>query len=223
MVYIKLNNIQLNTLKKLPNNLNDSLTYHNIGGILILNKANEFKQIIMDFQCYNMDELFTTKKDKKVHLFKHIKNNDEKNNYVITFEIENILKKSLDKTDYNCYSLPDIFQWIKCVIHSIYRNIYNHLIITSSGKIFVISMKKHYFSSLLRKKCEEKLLIKNMYHLLMKDFLDIFHEHKMKNKFVLDVPQKLQHYFHIQKFDIDNDIMINYIIHHPLLVKASIQ
>jgi len=223
MVYIKLNNIQLNTLKKLPNNLNDSLTYHNIGGILILNKANEFKQIIMDFQCYNMDELFTTKKDKKVHLFKHIKNNDEKNNYVITFEIENILKKSLDKTDYNCYSLPDIFQWIKCVIHSIYRNIYNHLIITSSGKIFVISMKKHYFSSLLRKKYEEKLLIKNMYHLLMKDFLDIFHEHKMKNKFVLDIPQKLQHYFHIQKFDIDNDIMINYIIHHPLLVKASIQ
>ena len=57
----------------------------------------------------------------------------------------------------------------------------------------------------------------------MKDFLDIFHEHKMKNKFVLDIPQKLQHYFHIQKFDIDNDIMINYIIHHPLLVKASIQ
>ena len=51
MVYIKLNNIQLNTLKKLPNNLNDSLTYHNIGGILILNKANEFKIINIQYGC----------------------------------------------------------------------------------------------------------------------------------------------------------------------------
>ena len=109
MVYIQFSNTQLKTLKNLPNNLNDSLTYHNIGGLLVLNKVNEFKQIIMDFQSYNMDELFTTKKDKKVHLFKHIKNEDEKNNYVITFEIENMLKKAQDKEEYSCFSLPDIF------------------------------------------------------------------------------------------------------------------
>lgn len=73
MVYIQFSNTQLKTLKNLPNNLNDSLTYHNIGGLLVMNKVNEFKQIIMNFQSYNMDELFTIKKDKNVHLFKHIK------------------------------------------------------------------------------------------------------------------------------------------------------
>ena len=103
MVFIKFSKNQLKTLKNLPNNLNDNLTYHNIGGLLVLNRANEFKQIIMDFQCYNMDELFTSKKDKKVHLFKHIQNSDSRNNNVLTFEIENMLKKSQDKPEFCCF------------------------------------------------------------------------------------------------------------------------
>jgi hypothetical protein len=223
MVFIQFSETQLNTLKNLPNNLNDSLTYHNIGGLLVLSKVNEFKQIIMDFQSYNMDELFTTKKDKKVHLFKHIKNVDEKNNYVITFEIENMLKKSQDKEEYSCFSLPDIFQWIKCVIHSLYRNIYNHLIFTASGKIYIISMKKSYYSTLLRRKISEKISIKEMYHLLMKDYLDIFHNHKLKYKVILSIPEEFKKYFTIYKFECQEKIMFKYITHKPLTVHASIK
>jgi hypothetical protein len=201
MVYIQFTETQLKTLKNLPNNLNDSLTYHNIGGLLVLSKVNEFKQIIMDFQSYNMDELFTTKKDKKVHLFKHIKNMDEKNNYVITFEIENMIKKAHDKAEFSCFSLPDIFQWIKCVIHSIYRNIYNHLIFTASGKIYIISMKKNYYGKLLRRKISEKISIKDMYHILMKDYIDIFHNYKVKYKVILNVLDDFEKYFNIYKFE----------------------
>ena len=223
MVFIQFSETQLNTLKNLPNNLNDSLTYHNIGGLLVLSKVNEFKQIIMDFQSYNMDELFTTKKDKKVHLFKHIKNNDEKNNYVITFEIENMIKKAHDKAEFSCFSLPDIFQWIKCVIHSIYRNIHNHLIFTASGKIYIISMKKNYYGKLLRRKISEKISIKDMYHLLMKDYLDIFHNHKIKYKVILNVPDEFEKYFNIYKFESNDKIMFKYTIHKPLTVLASIE
>lgn len=223
MVYIQFNTVQLKTLRNLPNNLNDSLTYHNIGGLLVMNKVNEFKQIIMDFQSYNMDELFTSKKDKKVHLFKHIKNEDEKNNYVLTFEIENMLKKSQDKMEYSCFSLPDIFQWIKCVIHSLYRYIYNHLIFTSSGRVYIISMTKNYYSSLLRRKIAEKIGIKEMYHILMKDYLDIFHEHKLKHKVILTIPEKFQKYFYIYKFESNEKILFKYTIHKPLTVQASIK
>ena len=223
MVYIQFSAVQLKTLRNLPNNLNDSLTYHNIGGLLVMSKVNEFKQIIMDFQSYNMDELFTSKKDKKVHLFKHIKNHDEKNNYVLTFEIENMLKKSQEKPEYSCFSLPDIFQWIKCVIHSLYRNIYNHLIFTSSGRVYIISMRKNYYSSLLRKKIGEKLPIKDIYHILMKEYLDIFHYHKVKHKCILTIPEKFYDYFHIYKFERDDSILFKYTIHKPLTVQASIK
>ena len=61
MVYIKFTKHQLNTLQKLPTNLNTSTTSHNIGGILILSKSQEIKQIVLDFQAYHMDELFTSK------------------------------------------------------------------------------------------------------------------------------------------------------------------
>jgi hypothetical protein len=221
MVYIQFTDIQLKTLKNLPNNLNDSLTYHNIGGLLVLSKVNEFKQIIMDFQSYNMDELFTTKKDKKVHLFKHIRNTDEKNNYALTFEIENMLKKAHDKSEFACLSLPDIYQWIKCVIYSLYRNIYNHLIFTASGKIYIISMKKNYYSKLLRRKISEKISLKDMYHLLMKDYIDIFHNYKLKYKVILNIPEDFEKYFNIYKFELGEKIMFKYTIHKPLTVHAT--
>ena len=113
MVYIKFTQKQLKTLQKLPSNLNTSMTSHNIGGVLVLTKSQEIKQIILDFQAYHIDELYTSRKDKKVHLSEHIKAVDPKYNYTLTFEIENILKKQEHKVEFSCFSIPDIFQWIK--------------------------------------------------------------------------------------------------------------
>ena len=55
MVFINFSQNQLKTLKNLPQNLNSLTTSHNIGGVMILNKAQEIKQIILDFQSYNID------------------------------------------------------------------------------------------------------------------------------------------------------------------------
>ena len=152
MNYFKFNSIQLNTLKNLPHNLNNSLINANIGGILSINKLNEIKQLIFDFETHNMDELFVNSKDSKVHLFKHIKNIDLNKYFTISLEINNIFKKQSDKEADIIYYSPYIYQWIKCVIFSIYRNIYNHFIITSSNNIYLISMKNTYFLNLFKKK-----------------------------------------------------------------------
>ena len=125
MVFIKFSQHQLNTLRELPHNLNSLTTSHNIGGIMILSKSQELKQIILDFQSYHIDELYTSKKDNKVHLSNHIKAADPRTNYTLTFEIENLIKKRENKSEFSCFSVPDIFQWIKCIIHSIYRDVYN--------------------------------------------------------------------------------------------------
>ena len=50
---------------------------------------------------------------------------------------------NFDKGD--AFNIPSINQWLKCSIHSIYRNIANHLVITPSDDIFVISIKKTYY------------------------------------------------------------------------------
>tara|TARA_Y100000741_G_scaffold362014_1_gene347004 strand:- start:1111 stop:1779 length:669 start_codon:yes stop_codon:yes gene_type:complete len=210
MVYLKLHSNQLNTLKTLPNKLNDCLVSNNIGGIICLNKANEIKQIIFDFEAYNVDELFISSKDKKVHLLKHIKNPNPKKYYVLSFEIENVLKKSSQKEEYNCFSSPDIFQWIKCVIFSIYRHIFNHLVFTTSHNIYIISMKKNYFSSLYRYKHHNNITIKDMYHKLMKDYLDIFHYHKNIKRSSYTIPDKFNEFFIIQKFDVNKNVLFSY-------------
>ena len=49
MNYIKISKRQIDTLKNLPNNLNDSINNQNISGIIVLHKNNQFKQIILDF------------------------------------------------------------------------------------------------------------------------------------------------------------------------------
>ena len=192
MVFIKFSQHQLDTLRELPQNLNSLTTSHNIGGIMILNKTQEIKQIILDFQSYHIDELYTTKNDNKVHLLKHIKGADPRTNYTLTFEIENLIKKRENKSEFSCFSVPDIFQWIKCIIYSIYRDVYNHIVFTGSGKIFIISMKRNYYNKLLRMKLKDKIKIKEMYHILMKKYLDIYHEHKIKYKSFLLVPEKLE-------------------------------
>ena len=223
MVYVKLSQNQLNTLKSLPNNLNSSTTSHNIGGVLILNKAQEIKQIILDFQAYQMDELYTNHKDKRVHLSDHIKQADPKYNYTFTFEIENVLKKQQNKVEFSCFSIPDIFQWIKCVIHSIYRNVYNHIVFSGSGKLYIISMKKTYFSNLFRKKTVDKLKIKDMYHILMKDYVKIYNNHKEKYLSLLNIPEELHNYFDIKDYEKKtDDIFIDYKSHNPNLIRASI-
>ena len=84
-------------------------------------------------------------------------------------------------------------------------------------------MKKNYYSNLLRRKISEKISIKEMYHLLMKDYLDIFHNHKMKYKVILNIPEKFQKYFIIYKFECEEKIMFKYTIHKPLTVHASIK
>ena len=223
MVFIKFSQHQMKTLKELPQNLNSITTSHNIGGIMILNKVHEIKQIILDFQSYHIDELYTCKNDNKVHLLKHIKGADPRTNYTLTFEIENIIKKKENNSEFSCFSVPDIFQWIKCIIHSIYRDVYNHIIFTSSGKTFIIAMKKNYYNKLLRVKLKDNIKIKEMYHTIMKEFLDIYHAHKIKYKKFLSIPIKIYDYFIIKEFNkSDNNILFDYIVHNPLLVKVSI-
>ena len=223
MVFIKFSQHQLNTLRELPQNLNSLTTSHNIGGIMILNKAQELKQIILDFQSYHIDELYTSKKDNKVHLSEHIKAADPRTNYTLTFEIENLIKKRENKSEFSCFSVPDIFQWIKCIIHSIYRDIYNHIVFTGSGKIFVISMKRNHYNRLLRMKLKDNIKIKEMYHILMKEYLDIYHEHKIKYKSFLSVPAKLEEIFNVKEFNRnDSNILFDYSIHNPVLVKVTI-
>lgn len=223
MVFIKFSQHQLNTLRELPQNLNSLTTSHNIGGIMVLNKAQEIKQIILDFQSYHIDELYTSKKDNKVHLSNHIKGADPRTNYTLTFEIENLIKKRENKSEFSCFSVPDIFQWIKCIIHSIYRDVYNHIVFTGSGKTFVISMKRNYYNKLLRMKLKDKIKIKEMYHILMKEYLDIYHEHKLKYKSFLSVPIKLEELFNVKEFDKnDSNILFDYSVHNPVLIKVSI-
>lgn len=223
MVFIKFSQHQLNTLKELPQNLNSLTTSHNIGGIMILNKAQEIKQIILDFQSYHIDELYTTKKDNKVHLSNHIKGADPRTNYTLTFEIENLIKKRENKSEFSCFSVPDIFQWIKCIIHSIYRDVYNHIVFTGSGKIFIISMKRNYYNKILRMKLKDKIKIKEMYHMIMKEYLDIYHEHKIKYKSFLSVPAKLEELFNVKEFNKnDSNILFDYSVHNPVLIKVTI-
>ena len=223
MVFINFSQNQLKTLKNLPQNLNSLTTSHNIGGVMILNKAQEIKQIILDFQSYNIDELYTTKNDDKVHLLKHIKGADSRYNYTFTFEIENIIKKKENNSEFSCFSVPDIYQWIKCIIHSIYRDVYNHIIFSGSGKIFIIAMKKNYYNKILRDKCTNKIKIKEMYHILMKEYLDIYHEHKVKYKNFLFIPNKIYDYFIVKEYKKEhNNILFDYMIHNPLLVRVSI-
>jgi len=223
MVYIKITENQLRTLQSLPTSLNTSLICHNISGVMILNKAQEIKQIVLDFQAYHMDELFSTHKNNKVHLSEHIKESDSKSNYTFTFEIENALKNSSSKGIFPCFSIPDIFQWIKCVLYSVYRNVYNHIVFTASGNIFIIAMKKKYFESLLRKKYIEKIKIKDMYHILMKQFIDIYHNHKINTKGLIKLPTELNEYFIIKNFEKNSgNILFDYIKHNPMSVKVSI-
>lgn len=220
MTFLKITSNQLDTLKKLPHNLNDTLVYNNIGGIICLNKVSEVKQIIFDFESYNMDELFVSKKDKKIHLFKHIKNPDPTNFYVLSFEIENIFKKSSLKSEFNSFACPDIFQWIKCTIYSLYRNVFNHLIFTHSDNIFIISMKKKYFYSLYRNKYTNKTSIKDMYHKLMKHYLDIFYKHKTKNN-IHSIPTDFHDLFNIQSFNVNKNALFNYHHYNTNLIIAS--
>jgi len=223
MVYIKITENQLRSLRNLPTSLNTSQICHNIAGVMILNKAQEIRQIILDFQAYHMDELFSSHKNRRVQLSEHIKECDSRNNYTFTFEIENALKNSNSKGNFPCFSIPDIYQWIKCVLYSIYRNVYNHIIFTASGRIFIIAMKKKYFESLLRKKYIEKIKIKDMYHILMKQFVDIYHNHKMNTKCLVNLPVELNEYFLIKSFEKDKgNILFDYIKHNPLGVKVSI-
>ena len=224
MVYIKFSKYQLDTLKNLPQNLNSLTTSHNIGGIMILSKAQEIKQIILDFQSYHIDELYTNKNDKKVHLLEHIKAAEPRSNYTVTFEIENLIKKKENKSEFSCFSVPDIFQWIKCIIYSIYREVYNNIIFTGSGKIFIIAMKRDYYDKILREKLKNKIKIKELYNILMKEFLDIYNNHKLKYKSFLNIPKKIYNYFIIKEFNKneDNNISFDYIIHNPLLVRVSI-
>tara|TARA_Y100001958_G_C21155831_1_gene490891 strand:+ start:450 stop:1121 length:672 start_codon:yes stop_codon:yes gene_type:complete len=223
MVFIKFSQHQLDTLRELPQNLNSVTTSHNIGGIMILNKAQEIKQIILDFQSYHIDELYTSKKDNKVHLSNHIKGADPRTNYTLTFEIENLIKKRENKSEFSCFSVPDIFQWIKCIIHSIYRDVYNHIVFTGSGKLFIISMKRNYYNKILRMKLKDKIKIKEMYHILMKEYLDIYHEHKIKYKSFLSVPAKLEELFNVKEFNKnDSNILFDYSVHNPVLIKVTI-
>ena len=84
-------------------------------------------------------------------------------------------------------------------------------------------MKKTYFSTLFRKKTIEKLKIKDMYHLLMKDYVNMYNNHKEKYLSLLNIPEELHNYFDIKDYEKKtDDIFIDYKTHNPNLIRASI-
>jgi len=191
------------------------MTSHNVGGLLVLNKMSEVKQIIIDFQSYHMEELFVKRHDNSVHILEHIENKDPRNNFTFSFEIENALKKR--PHDFSSYFLPDIYQWIKCVIFSIYREVQNHIIFTSSGKVFTISMKKEYYNTLLRKKYIEKIKIRDMYHTLFREYIEYYKQDKKVHKAITSIPNNIRELFVINEIESDTTTF-NYYSHNPLMV-----
>lgn len=208
MVYVKLTGLQINTLKNLPNNLNNTLSSSSIGGLLVLNKKCEVKQIIMDFQSSSLEEFYIGKLNKKVHLFEHIKNTDPRNNFAMTFEISNILNNRDTQSPYNCYSVPGIYQWIKCIIHSLYRNIFTHLIFTASELVYVVSIKKNFYYNLSELKIKKKYKMKNMLHYLINFMIDIYSKN---DNSILIIPDEITKYFYINKFSKSGGITFEYI------------
>jgi len=85
-------------------------------------------------------------------------------------------------------------------------------------------MKRDYYDKILREKLKNKIKIKELYNILMKEFLDIYNNHKLKYKSFLNIPKKIYNYFIIKEFNKneDNNISFDYIIHNPLLVRVSI-
>ena len=57
----------------------------------------------------------------------------------------------------------------------------------------------------------------------MKEYLDIYHEHKVKYKNFLFIPNKIYDYFIVKEYKKEhNNILFDYMIHNPLLVRVSI-
>lgn len=205
MTYIKLTNNQLVTIKELPNNLNNKLS-SNISGIFLLNKVNDFKQIILDFQHYNTAEFFSSKTSDsiKVHILEHIRNADTRNNSAITFEIAG---KATELSIFNGYHLPGLYQFIKCSMYSIYRKVFNHILFTGTDKIYVLSLKKTHYYHLLNQKRSDKIKMKEMFHILMKMYMEIYHNSKDHE---IKIPEQFSNLFNIQKFG-TNGILFEYI------------
>ena len=189
MNYIKISKRQIETLKQLPSNLNDSVTNQNISGIISLSKSGEFKQIILDFSESSLQEFFTNSKDTKVYLKKHIKNKDPINKRAITFEIINRLNAVKNNSLTDSINKPNIDDWIKCIIHSIFRKVFNHLIISSSDSIFVISMKKNYYYFLVQLKKRNKWKLKEMYHYLRKKYIELY---SSQSKYSFEIPEIIE-------------------------------
>jgi hypothetical protein len=210
MNFVKIKKRQLDCLKNLPNNLNDTLSNQNISGLLILDKLGQFKQIILDFQITSMEEFYidTDKNKNRIKLFKHIKNENPRLFRAITFEVINKLNNNAN--DYGVHldsnNIPTIDQWIKCTIHSVFRKIYNHIVITSSDNIYAISIKKTFYYEIYHKKLENKWKIREILHYLIKFYTEIYHSHK-GSKF--EIPSKFSEYFHIVKCK-NNDLLFTY-------------
>lgn len=194
MNYIKISKRQIETLKQLPSNLNDSVTNQNISGIILLSKSGEFKQIILDFSESSLQEFFTNSKDTKVYLKKHIRNKDPRNRRAITFEIINRLNTIKNNSLTDSINKPNIDDWIKCIIHSIFRKVFNHLIISSSDSIFVISMKKNYYYFLVQLKKRNKWKLKEMYHYLRNKYIELY---SSQSKYSFEIPEIIRTEFNI--------------------------
>ena len=67
MNFVKITNRQINTLKNLPSNLNDSLSSQNISGLIVLDKQGQFKQTIFDFQTSSLEEFYVGKNKVRVN------------------------------------------------------------------------------------------------------------------------------------------------------------
>lgn len=215
MIYIKLTNNQIQTLKNLPNNLNDSLCCNSICGIIILTKSNEFKQIIMDFQSSSLEEFYTKKKN--IHILNHIRNPDPRNNYVFTFEIINILTNIKSSTKLSDYNIPGLNQWIKCAMNALYRKVFTHILFTPSDKIYSISIKKTYYYEIVKYKTENKVKMKDMFHYLFKSLCNLYQSHTDS----LKIPDIFNKLFNIKQFNNNQGIMFEYIVHNTLLAEVE--
>jgi len=220
MNYVKITKRQLDTLKNLPNNLNDSTSNQCISGLLILGKLNQFKQVILDFHVSSLQEFFCKNKNSKITLYKHIKNEDPRNTRVLTFDIVNRINVNIEDK-YNIVesiNTPNIEQWIKCVIHSIYRKIFNHIVITSSDIIYAISIKKNYYYKILKLKLDNKWKLNDLFHYLLKEYLNIYEQ---QSKYCFIIPEIFNEYFNIVKAE-KSDIIFYYNNFNENLARISI-
>jgi len=175
------------------NNLIDTKSCN---GIIVLSRQNYIKQIIIDYQSFSAtDYVITHKKDHRLDFLKLVKNKDPNHYMVLTFDYS-------IRND-NC--IPNIYEFIKVCLFSIYRKVFNHLFINCYDKLFVISLKRNFLFELIKIKKQNKLKISEfiikLFHILTEDYHN-------NNNDLNSIPNNFYQKFNITQCN--NDINILY-------------